>query len=167
MSAPYRVRAALREDIDTLVAFTLAEAREAEGAALDPARARRGVEGAFDDPPLARYWVAMAADGGVVASSSVVAEWSNFHGGFYWWIQSFFIQPAHRGRGVAELLLDHLRSAAQAAGALELRLYAHASNERALRVYRRYGFEVASYTIMSRSLRDEAAPSGTLDAVDH
>jgi len=146
------IRPARREDVDLLVAFTLAEALEAEGRTLDDVAARRGVEGAFADPPLATYWVAEAAAGAIVASISTVAQRSNVHAGHYWWVQSLFVTPAHRGRGLAERLLDHVADAAASAGALDLRLYAHRHNARALRAYRRYGFVESAYVIMSRGL---------------
>jgi GNAT superfamily N-acetyltransferase len=153
MAAGYTIRKAVDADIDTIVGFTLQEAREAEGIDLDRDGARRGVEGGFDEPPRASYWVAEAADGSVAASTSVVTEWSNFRGGYYWWIQSVYIAPEHRGRGLIDLLLDHLEGVARAAGALDLRLYAFSSNQRALRAYRRHGFEDAPYVIMTRRLR--------------
>jgi ribosomal protein S18 acetylase RimI-like enzyme len=142
-------------DIDTLVAFTLQEAREAEGAEKDAAAVGRGVRAAFDDPPVATYWVAEIPDGSVVASISINTEWSDFHGGYYWWIQSLFIVPEHRGAGLVELLLDHVAKAAEASDALDLRLYAHESNQRALRVYYRCGFTAAPYIIMTRRLRSD------------
>jgi ribosomal protein S18 acetylase RimI-like enzyme len=97
--------------------------------------------------------VAEAPGGEVVASMSVVTEWSNFRGGDYWWIQSLFIAPGHRASGLVDLLLDHLARTAAASGALELRLYAHGANERALRAYHRCGFATLPYVIMRRSLR--------------
>lgn len=148
----YTIRRALRSDVDVLVEFTLQEGYEAERTRKDEAAVRRGVEGAFGDPPLAAYWVAESSEKAIVGSTSVVTEWSDFHGGHYWWIQSLFIVPEHRGRGLVELLIDHLARAASAAGALDLRLYAHSSNERALRVYRRCGFTVAPYVIMTLPL---------------
>jgi ribosomal protein S18 acetylase RimI-like enzyme len=63
--------------------------------------------------------------------------------------QSLFIVPDCRGSGLLEQLLDHLRRAAAAAGALDLRLYAHRSNERALRAYRRCGFAEPAYAILA------------------
>ena len=152
MPSEYTIRKASAADIDTLVAFTLREAREAEDADAADEDVRRGVRGAFADPPRATYWVAEGADGRIVASTSVVGEWSNFHGGDYWWIQSLFIDPEHRGRGLVDQLLEHLEHAATAAGALELRLYAHRANERAIRVYRRCGFVEPPYLIMRRRL---------------
>lgn len=152
MAAAYTIRPALRSDLDVLVEFTLQEGYEAEGTNKDQAAVRRGVEGAFADPPLAAYWVAEGPGNAIVGSTSVVTEWSDFRGGHYWWIQSLFIVPEHRGNGLVELLLEHLDRAASAAGAMDLRLYAHSSNERALHVYRRCGFAVAPYVIMTRPL---------------
>ena len=150
MTATYSIRDAWMQDIDTLVAFTLREAHEAENLDADEAAVRRGVAAAFDKP-LAAYWVAECA-GQVVASVSVVKEWSNFRAGWYWWIQSLFILPEHRGSGLVELLIGHVARAAQAAGALDLRLYAHTSNERALRAYIRCGFRRSPYMLMTRPL---------------
>ena len=161
MAADYAIRMAVSDDLDTLVAFTLKEAYEAEGVERGEAAVRRGVEGAFRDPPLSFYWLAESADGAIVASTSVVTEWSDFQGGHYWWIQSLFIVPEHRGHGLVEQLIEHLANAAAAAGAVDLRLYAHSSNERAIRVYRRCGFQVAPYTIMTRRLDDTRERPGS------
>ena len=150
MTPTYTIRKALSDDIDTLVAFTLREAYEAESVERDHAAVRRGVEGGFRNPPLSTYWVAETSEHIVVASTSIVTEWSDFRGGHYWWIQSLFIVPEHRGSGLVELLIEHLATQAETAGALDLRLYAHSSNARALQVYRRCGFQVAPYIIMTK-----------------
>jgi GNAT superfamily N-acetyltransferase len=154
MRSGYSMRKATRADLDTLVAFTLEEAREAEGADKDLDALTRGVRSALEDPSLATYWVAESDDGLIVASTSVVTEWSDWHGGDYWWVQSVYILPEHRGRGLVELILDSLADTARAAGALDLRLYAHRTNRRALEAYRRCGFDEAPYTIMWRRLKN-------------
>ena len=151
----YTIREADLADADVLIAFTIREAMEAEGCGLDAEDVRRGVESVLAKPLGAGCWVAECASGQVVASTSIVTEWSNFHGGYYWWIQSLFILPDHRRRGLAERLLEHVAKVAGEAGALDLRLYAHKSNQRALEAYRRCGFSVAPYTIMTKSLRRE------------
>jgi GNAT superfamily N-acetyltransferase len=151
------IRDATPTDIDLLVAYTLQEAQEAEGYEADVNAVRRGVEGAFNDRSYSEYWVA-ECEGQPVGSVSVVQEWSNFRGGHYWWVQSVFVAPDHRGTGVIQLLIDHVASVAQRSGALDLRLYAHASNERALRAYRRCGFEATPYVMMAKSL-DVPLPS--------
>lgn len=148
---PYVIRRAVAADVETIVSFTLQEAREAEQKAIDVDGVRRGVGSAVEDPRLATYWV-VESDGRVVASTSMFREWSDFHGAYYAWVQSVFILPEHRGRGLVELLLDHVATEARALGALDLRLYAHRANERAIRAYRRCGFSEAPYVIMTRAL---------------
>ena len=81
-----------------------------------------------------------------------MTEWSNFRGGYYWWIQSLFIVPDHRGTGLVDLLLNAVADLARMAGALDLRLYVLQSNQRAVAAYRRCGFKVEPYAIMSRGL---------------
>ena len=122
-----------------LVDFTHAEACDAERRA--PGLGRRAgaaSRGAFAPPPKARYWVVEAA-GGVVASASIVTEWSNFRGGDYWWIQSLYIRPSiaarawstpcwptsptrpgRRGARSAALRLQHQRARAARLPALRL-----------------------------------------------
>jgi len=150
MASPYSIREATHADLETIVGFTVREADEAEGVELSGDEVRRGVRGGLEDPGLARYWVAESPEGDVVAATSVVTEWSNFHGGEYWWIQSLFIVPEHRGRGLVERVMDFLADAARTAGALDLRLQVHQSNQRALRAYQRCGFTAAHSIIMTR-----------------
>ena len=150
---PYSVRDATGTDVDVLVAFALQEAQEAEPYAANEDAVRHGIAAAFGQPPRSTYWVA-EFDGQVIGSVSIVREWSNFRGGDYWWIQSVFILPEHRGRGVLEALIDRVAAAARAMGALDLRLYARESNYRALRAYRRYGFVNTPYVMMHFDLEN-------------
>jgi ribosomal protein S18 acetylase RimI-like enzyme len=152
MSPPHTIRDAAARDIDIIVDFTIREGREAEDFVADEATVRRGVAAAFAPERPSRYWVAESG-GQVVASISAVREWSNFRGGYYWWIQSLFIAPEHRAAGLVDRLLDHVADAARAEDGLELRLYAHASNARALSAYRRCGFTDAPYVMMRRLWR--------------
>jgi ribosomal protein S18 acetylase RimI-like enzyme len=151
----YCIRKANRSDLDTLVSFTLEEAREAEAAEMDATVVRHGVLAGLEDPDVASYWVAEVKNAGLVASISAVREWSNWHAGYYWWIQSLYVVPEHRRHGLVERLLDTVAEAARRAGALDLRLYVHTSNRRALAAYRRCGFGTAPYTIMTRELQGE------------
>ena len=148
----YRLRRAKPDDLETIVGFTLEEAREAEGLDKDADGIRCGVSTGLADPTVATYWVAESADGGIVASTSAVREWSNFNGGYYWWVQSMYIVPEHRRRGLVDLLLDKVAEEARAGGAIDLRLYARGSNERAIEAYRRCGFEETEHVIMRRPL---------------
>ena len=149
MASVYSIRPAAENDIETLVDFTLREAAEAEGITLSVEGATTGVRGGFATPPLSTYWVAVDATDSIVASTSVVKEWSHCHGGYYWWVQSLFILPDHRGSGLVNQLIEHLATVSRSAGALDLRLYVHSSNRRARRAYSRCGFANAPYSIMT------------------
>jgi GNAT superfamily N-acetyltransferase len=151
-ASPFSVREATQEDLDFLVAFTLAEAREAEKLELDPRSAAAGVRAALLEAGVARYWVLEDREHKAVGSISAVKEWSDWRGGFYWWVQSLFIEPPFRGQGLARVLLEAVKGAARAEGALDLRLYVHQDNLRAIRAYEREGFRQAPYKIMRLGL---------------
>ena len=144
----FAIRAAVEADVNVIVTFTLQEAMEAERRRLDERVVLLGVMGAFADPPAAHYWLAEDDAGAAVAAISVVKEWSDFHAGYYWWVQSLYIVPECRRQGLVEALFAYLTAEARRRGALDLRLYVHEANERARRAYRRCGFEMAPYVIM-------------------
>lgn len=150
----YVIRPAVVGDSQSLVSFTIAEALDAERRSLIRTDVQRGVAGAFLTPPKARYWV-VESHGTLVGSCSIVTEWSNFRGGDYWWIQSLYIAPEHRGTGLVNTLLRHLVQEAKAGGALDLRLYGYNTNARALRAYQRFGFRESPYLILTKSLIGE------------
>jgi GNAT superfamily N-acetyltransferase len=145
------IREASRDDLDLLAAFTVEEAREAEGRVLDVGAARDGVAAAFaPGEPKVRYWIAGAPP---VAAVSVTPEWSDWNAAPYWWIQSCYVVPAARGRGVIGALLTHVRTAAAAVGVAELRLLVHRDNARARAAYVRAGYQALPYEVMTLPLR--------------
>lgn len=146
----FSVRPATNTDLDTLVSFTLAEAVEAEGIEISAETVSRGISAGLQEPALARYWVLENREGAVVGSISVVREWSDWHAGYYWWIQSMFIKPGYRGQGLMRQLITTVAEAAAAEAALELRLYVHEENKRAIRAYQRADFADSPYRIMTR-----------------
>lgn len=150
----YVVRRAQKKDLENLVSFTVAEAREAEGIEIDPLIVRRGVEAGLLNQDIAMYWVVESDRGEVVASTSVVKEWSDWKAQYYWWIQSLSVMPDQRGRGLTELLLETVTAEARVSDAADLRLYAHEKNNRAIQAYRRCGFCDSPYRIMIKKFKD-------------
>jgi len=139
-------------DLPALVDLTLKEALEAENRELNRSVVEEGVRAALENPKLAKYWVLKAADDESIASISVVREWSDWNAGFYWWIQSLFIQKDYRGQGLLQQLFSRVQLEARKADAVELRLYVHRKNLPACRAYEREGFVESPYQVFARKL---------------
>jgi ribosomal protein S18 acetylase RimI-like enzyme len=150
VESQYAIREARNSDFDVLVEFTIQEATETEEVHPDSQAVAVGVGAGLDGSTPTTYWVAESDDGTVAGSISIVTEWSNFRGGYYWWVQSLYITPEHRGKGLAERLLAFVTKRARENGAIDLRLYVLHANQRAIAAYRQSGFEIAPYTIMVR-----------------
>lgn len=139
------MRAARLEDAAAIVSFQILMARETEGLELDPDTVDRGVRAVFDDPSKGSYWVAESA-GRVVASLLTTPEWSDWRAATVLWIQSVYVIPEERGRGVYRALYEHLRRQVEASPALGgLRLYVDRRNAAAQQVYERLGMTREHY----------------------
>ena len=144
----YKVRNAKLNDLENLVEFTIAEANEAEGIDKASDKIRRGIKAGLENPSIARYWVLENENQEPVGSVSVVKEWSDWNCAFYWWIQSMYLLPGHRGKGLMNNLLQEVKNVAMTEDAIELRLYVHRNNKRAIKAYRKSGFSDSDYDIM-------------------
>jgi GNAT superfamily N-acetyltransferase len=144
----FEVRRAVLADLDDLIDFTIEEAREAEGITKSRDDVREGVGFGLKDDAVAMYWV-LGNDSALAGRISIVKEWSDWNAGYYWWIQSMYLKPEFRGKGWMEKLMGTVRQAARDGGALELRLYVHRNNHKAIRAYQKVGFAESEYRIMT------------------
>ncbi|MFN7549982.1 MAG: GNAT family N-acetyltransferase [Pseudomonadota bacterium] len=150
------LREATRADIDALVEFNAAMAWETEHKRLDPAVLRSGVEAVFDDVRRGIYLVAGHA-GAVVAGLLVTYEWSDWRCGDWWWVQSVYVRPEARGRGVFRALYGAIEARARTAGAVGLRLYVERDNARARRTYAALGMQETAYRMYEHPFAVPAA----------
>ena len=120
-SPSFHVRHAVEEDADLIVAFNQAMALETEGRALKDQVIRAGVQRIFDEPAHGFYLVAETAEE-TIATLMVTREWSDWRNGQFWWIQSVYVQPGCRCRGVFRALYRHVERLAGRDGRLGLRL---------------------------------------------
>ena len=142
------LRDARPEDTDAIAAFNNAMAEETEGLSLDPHRIGPGVERVLADRSLGRYWVA-EADGRIVGQIMVTYEWSDWRNGLIWWVQSVYVVPEFRRRGVFSALYRHVESLAAAEDHVcGVRLYVEADNRRARQTYAAMGMTETGYRIM-------------------
>jgi ribosomal protein S18 acetylase RimI-like enzyme len=88
-------------------------------------------------------------DGEIVGQIGVTYEWSDWRNGTLWWIQSVYIDPQQRRKGVYSALYDHVESLARTdVGVIGLRLYVEKDNERAQATYEKLGMKMTSYQVM-------------------
>jgi GNAT superfamily N-acetyltransferase len=139
------VRPASRADLELLVDFNAAMAQETEGKRLDPARLRPGVAAVLADPQRGRYRVA-DLDGRVVGALLVTLEWSDWRNGWFWWIQSVYVLPEARGRGVYRALHASVLAEARAdRDVCGVRLYVDQDNRAAQATYAAVGMRRTHY----------------------
>ncbi len=130
--------------------YNVALARESEGLTLDPAVVRRGVEAVLRDSSKGIYFAACENDT-PVGLLLVTYEWSDWRDGNFWWLQSVYVHPDYRSRGVFKTLLAHVLEQAQKDPAVcGFRLYVDARNQRAQEVYHRLDFERTNYQVLER-----------------
>ncbi|HEX4048418.1 MAG TPA: GNAT family N-acetyltransferase [Elusimicrobiota bacterium] len=130
-----------------LARFQLELARETEGLALDPDACARGVRAVFDDPSKGR-WYAASIGRDVAASLLVTPEWSDWFDGTIWWIQSVYVVPERRGRGLFSGLYGFVKALATLEPSVRgLRLYVDKRNLAAKRVYRTLGMNGDHYEL--------------------
>jgi len=147
MSAEITVRLAESRDANVLTAFNRAMALETEGKVLLPAVVARGVRRLFEKADLGFYVVA-ERDGDVVGSLMITTEWSDWRNGSFWWVQSVYVRPDYRRRGIYRRLYAFVRDlAAGNAEVCGFRLYVERDNPTARQAYETLGMEETAYRL--------------------
>jgi GNAT superfamily N-acetyltransferase len=91
--------------------------------------------------------------GTVVGQCMVTTEWSDWRNMPVWWLQSVYVAPAWRRRGVYRALHETVLDRARSAGAAGVRLYVDQGNDRAADVYRRVGMDGDHYLVFEQMFR--------------
>jgi GNAT superfamily N-acetyltransferase len=110
-----RIRHAELADTATILRFNAAMALETEHLELDSDRLLRGVEAVLKDAAKGFYLVA-EDDGQVAGQMMITYEWSDWRNAVFWWIQSVYVEPAWRRKGVFRGLYRHALDRARAQG---------------------------------------------------
>jgi len=142
------LRDACPQDLDFIVRGNSAMARETENVELDPSLVGPGTLAVLQDGSLGRYFI--AESGGIpVGQLMLTFEWSDWRNGVFWWIQSVFVEPDHRRKGVFSALYRHVSGLAAASpDVCGLRLYVDRANARARGLYARLGMHPTNYDVM-------------------
>ncbi|BCV48229.1 GNAT family N-acetyltransferase [Shewanella algae] len=139
------IRKGTPKDTEALVAFNQAMAQETEGLALDSDTLSRGVSTLLENPAKGFYLVA-EIEGEIAGSLMVTFEWSDWRAADYYWIQSVYIKPEHRQKGIYRALYHEVKTLAEKqGGAASFRLYVEQENTRAQQAYQSLGMSQSHY----------------------
>ncbi len=142
-----KIRVAEKSDIEALISFNQAMALETEGKMLTTEILSEGVKGVFADEKNGFYVVAEDIETTqVVGSLMITYEWTDWRNGIFWWIQSVYILPEFRGRGIYSMLYEFVKDEARKAGNVRgFRLYVEKENRNAQKVYEKLGMSETHY----------------------
>ena len=142
-----QVRLATLQDAPVLVEFSAAMALETEQKELLPDVIGAGVRSLLGNPAAGFYMVA-EEDHRVVGSLMITKEWSDWRNGTFWWIQSVYVRPELRRRGVYTRLYRHVQElAADDPAVCGFRLYVERENGRAQATYHALGMKETRYLV--------------------
>ncbi len=140
-----KVREANLKDISIIVDFQIAMAKETEGIELNRLTVESGVEAVLNDPSKGKYYITETKDL-IIGSLLTTYEWSDWRNGTVLWIQSVFVLPEYRRKGVYRNMYSHLKNKVNKDGRLKgIRLYADKSNRAAHKTYENLGMSQDHY----------------------
>lgn len=144
------VRKAEASHISTLIDYNRALADETENISLDIDILRQGITRALELNDC-HYFVAQM-DGKIVGQTMITPEWSDWRNGVMWWMQSVYVHPDYRKRGVFKSLFKHIESlAAKNPEVKGIRLYVMRDNQAGRSAYQNLGMNNSGYIVYEKS----------------
>ena len=141
------LRMATVRDIDNITLFNTEMAFETENINLDQADLRLGIAAVLSDSNLGFYLIS-ELEGVLIGQILITKEWSDWRNGWFWWIQSVFVEPNHRRKGVYSAMYKKIVDMADREGNVcGLRLYVDRDNLSAKQVYSHLGMSQSHYDL--------------------
>ena len=142
----YTIRQATIDDAPAIAQYNINLAKETENISLDPETILKGCkailqqdgDASFSGNPKGFYLVA-ADYTSIIGQLMITYEWSDWRNAVIYWIQSVYVVPEHRGKGVFKALYTHVRQICKDSKAIGLRLYADTGNTDAQKTYSKLG----------------------------
>jgi GNAT superfamily N-acetyltransferase len=139
------VRYAIREDIPIIIEFQKKMALETESLVLDEETVKSGIQAVFNKSERGNYIVSTYQHS-IVACMMITPEWSDWRNGYFLWIQSLYVLPEFRNRGIFKEMYQFMKNRVIENNTyLGLRLYVVQHNQVAQQVYSELGMNGDHY----------------------
>lgn len=145
-----KIRQGEPRDLDIITEFMLQMALETEDLTLNEEVINHGVKNAIFDEHKGKYYLA-EIDDEVVGCLMITREWSDWRNGWVQWMQSVFIDPNHRRKGVFKALYNYiLKLADENVNYVGTRLYVDTRNKKAIETYNKIGMNGGHYQVFEK-----------------
>jgi GNAT superfamily N-acetyltransferase len=142
-----QIRLAVEEDTNVIADFQLKMALETEGIHLNKKTVNLGVSSVFRDSSKGKYFVAVE-DEKIIASTLLTNEWSDWRNQWFLWIQSVYVVPDKRGRGVFKKMFQYIQEMVKKDEDIAgLKLYVDSDNIDAIKTYKAVGMDGEHYKL--------------------
>ncbi len=142
-----QIREATEKDAGTIAGFQQKMAMETEYLALDNNKVESGVSAVFNDPSKGFYMIA-EQDEQVIASMLLTPEWSDWRNGYFLWIQSLYVIPEFRKKGIFRSMYDFVKERVNASEEyVGIKLYVDQQNKIAQQAYKKVGMDLSHYLL--------------------
>ncbi|NCC73226.1 MAG: N-acetyltransferase [Sphingobacteriia bacterium] len=139
------VRPAKAAEWEIIATFQVKMALETENVKLEESVINSGVVAVFSNPVFGRYYVAVTGKE-IIASLLVTYEWSDWRNSMVWWLQSVYVLPEYRRKGVFSRMYHHIRNEVENLPDVSgIRLYMIHHNQKAEKVYLKIGMDGNRY----------------------
>lgn len=131
----------------TIANFQVMMAMETENYKLDLDTVNKGVEAVFTSTELGQYYIA-EVNGETIASLLTTYEWSDWRNARVLWIQSVYVLPDYRRKGIFTNFYEHIKMIAKNNAKIGgIRLYVDKSNISAQKTYTKVGMNGEHYQL--------------------
>lgn len=141
----FKIEPAIIDDVSQIALFQVDMAKESEDLDLDYNTVWSGVLAVFEDVEKGSYLVARSNDGELIASLLLTREWSDWRAKYYWWIQSVYVVPEWRRKGVYRAMYQTVKFLAADADVNTVRLYCDSENIAGQSTYTALGMQKSHY----------------------
>ena len=149
MNLIVEINKATLDDAVVIAEFNRRMAKETENMILDENVILNGVKNLMQQSDLGFYIVAKI-ENQVCGCLMITKEWSDWRNGLIWWIQSVYIHPDHRRKGIFRKMYQYISDYAKEQGIIGLRLYVEHSNSVAQKTYSELGMNKCEYHIFEQ-----------------